>query len=306
MEKKIKKNCSNCGKIGHFYKNCEDPVMSYGIILIKMIEPINLNITENDEHINLNYKNNFKKSNIKSETSPDVYKNSSDGMMGNSIKFLMIMRKHTLGYIEFIRGKYNSDDFSKIIFMFRQMTFQEIDKIKIMSFDELWSDFWGPYDKKTSNQNEYNKSKNKFYRMKNFTDLRLSFYVNNVASNGKNAEWGFPKGRRNKNENDLICAMREFEEETGMKSDDYKICENFSPLIEEFVGTNNIKYKHIYYLAIATNEIIPSIEKNNINQYYEIGDIKYLENEKAINCIRPYHIQRKNIINNIYNYINSL
>ena len=47
----------------------------------------------------------------------------------NSIKFLMIRRKNTLGYIEFIRGRYNIDNIDGIIFLFRQMTPLEIKKI---------------------------------------------------------------------------------------------------------------------------------------------------------------------------------
>ena len=41
-------------------------------------------------------------------------------------------------------------------------------------------------------------------------------------------EWGFPKGRRNYQENDLTCGLREFEEETGYDKDNryllLKIC----------------------------------------------------------------------------------
>ena len=35
----------------------------------------------------------------------------------------------------------------------------------------------------------------------------------------KTPEWGFPKGRRNYQENDLACALREFQEETGYIKD---------------------------------------------------------------------------------------
>ena len=27
--------CSNCGKSGHIYKNCKNPIISYGIMLFK-------------------------------------------------------------------------------------------------------------------------------------------------------------------------------------------------------------------------------------------------------------------------------
>ena len=42
-------------------------------------------------------------------------------------------------------------------------------------------------------------------------------------------EWEFPKGRRNQKEKDLDCALREFEEETGIHQTDIKIVENVFP-----------------------------------------------------------------------------
>ena len=29
--------CTNCGKIGHNYKNCKNPIISYGIMLLNML-----------------------------------------------------------------------------------------------------------------------------------------------------------------------------------------------------------------------------------------------------------------------------
>jgi hypothetical protein len=54
----------------------------------------------------------------------------------------MIMRKHSLTFIEFIRGKYNInnvDDIRKLLIL---MTVNENNKIKTESFDKLWSDLW--------------------------------------------------------------------------------------------------------------------------------------------------------------------
>ena len=36
-------------------------------------------------------------------------------------------------------------------------------------------------------------------------------------------EWGFPKGRRNYQENDIDCATREWEEETGYSRNQIKM-----------------------------------------------------------------------------------
>ena len=43
-------------------------------------------------------------------------------------------------------------------------------------------------------------------------------------------EWGFPKGRRNFNETDLNCALREFNEETGINMKSIKLLEKLVPI----------------------------------------------------------------------------
>ena len=55
---------------------------------------------------------------------------------------------------------------------------------------------------------------------------------------------GFPKGRRNMNENDFECAKREFREETNYDSGDYDIIN--SGLYRGGTLENNVRYKYIY------------------------------------------------------------
>ena len=39
----------------------------------------------------------------------------------NMIKFLLVRRKHSLGYTEFIRGNYRKDNIDGIIYLFQQI-----------------------------------------------------------------------------------------------------------------------------------------------------------------------------------------
>ena len=48
-------------------------------------------------------------------------------------------------------------------------------------------------------------------------DATIVEVFKNVKMNYFEQEWSFPKGRRNFNEFDLDCAIREFEEETNLK-----------------------------------------------------------------------------------------
>ena len=54
----------------------------------------------------------------------------------NQIEYLMIRRKDTLGFIDFMRGKYSIYNKEYLINMFKQMTNIEKDKIQRLSFDE--------------------------------------------------------------------------------------------------------------------------------------------------------------------------
>jgi len=298
--------CSNCGSANHYFKECSDPITSYGIILIKFDIDQTINnfiirkfeeMHDQDVHDIINGSNNANGIDIKEYTDIELF-----SKLKNSIKFLMIQRKHTLGFMEFIRGRYNIDNVDGIIFLFQQMTPIEIKKIKENTFDELWNDIWGNDNKmKPSYQNEYTISKDKFNKLQNENNgqLGLSFYVNNVTSNWEFAEWGFPKGRRNIKEENISCAIREFQEESNYPDDDFIILKNIKPLEENLVGTNGINYKHIYYIALATTNKSPSIDADN----NEIGDINFFTYDDAISIIRQYHVEKQKILTQLYIYI---
>ena len=295
--------CTNCGKYGHEYKHCRDPVTSIGIILMRFdyneIKQLFDNIIRNnkDEQINIENKN------ISINNIDDIQLFS---LLQNFIKFMVICRKHTLGYSEFIRGRYKPENVDGIIYLFQQMVRNEIDKIadNKTNMPYLWDDFWTDPLKKVLYEKDYQKSKQKFESLNNDneSELTLDYYVSNVNPLWKSPEWGFPKGRRNKIESNIECAIREFEEETCFSKDDYVLLEGIKPLTEELIGTDAIHYRHIYYVAYATNDKIPTIDTNNIHQTSEIGDIGYYTFNDVMNMIRPHHIERKRLLEKLFMY----
>ena len=304
--RKYSKNsqCTNCGKVGHEYKQCNDAIISIGVILLKFdystISELFSTLTGSSSDDD---KTDITNSGIKVDTVADI---SLFSRIRENIKFLMIRRKHTLGYIEFIRGRYKPDNVDGIVFLFQQMTKEEIAKIgAAKSISELWDDFWADPNKKLMYEKEFHKTKQKFDKLKNGDDIELTldFYVKHVVPTWDQPEWGFPKGRRNKTESNHDCAIREFEEESGLESDDYILLEGIKPLFEEFIGTNGVKYKHIYYIGYSNSEKVPNIDPDNINQIGEIGDIGYYTYNEVMSMIRPYHLERKKIITKLYMYL---
>ena len=100
--------------------------------------------------------------------------------------------------------------------------------------------------------------------------------------------WGFPKGRRDNQEKDITCALREFEEETGYNKHDIKLITNIVPYEEIFTGSNFKSYKHKYFIAYSNKDIIP-IKPFQVN---EVSDMKWVPFSEAIELFRPYNKER--------------
>jgi 8-oxo-dGTP pyrophosphatase MutT (NUDIX family) len=297
--------CSNCSNHGHDYKHCNEPITSWGIILIKTTKKENENENENG-----NGNGNKIKSDIDIEESSSLYLENINDLNKvctyfDFVKFLLIRRRHSLGYSEFIRGRYIKDNIEGIIYLFQQMTPEEIYDIKTKEFEELWYTFWGDDNKKINlNKKEYIESSEKFYSLKKKegVELPLNFYTENVKPLYELPEWGFPKGRKNRGESNMECAMREFHEETNIPYDLVKILTNVKPIIENMIGTNGVSYRHVYYLA----EYLGNDEEISVNGNNEIGDIDFFSYDNAYKSIREYHIEKKNIIRNVFMYYTNI
>jgi hypothetical protein len=116
----------------------------------------------------------------------------------DKIKILMVRRKQSLNYIEFVRGKYDLYNIQHLAKIFSLMTREENLKILSSNFDELWNEIWKETAKSKIYQKEFNLSKLKFEELKenNFFNL----LEDSKLSQYNEPEWGFPKGRRNSNE----------------------------------------------------------------------------------------------------------
>lgn len=314
---KTKLYCSNCGKFGHPYKNCKDPITSFGVI--------NILLTTDDQTVI----DNLKKQMSINVDIEGTHKTHSVSILGNginfngpndiktfctykdNIRFLMVRRRHTLGFLEFIRGRYNVENVDGIVFLFSQMTEDEIKQISTSTLDELWAETWSSDKNKLNFLHEFEESQKKFNMLKSGVEgsLNLDFYVTDVRSTYNSAEWGFPKGRRDFFETDLMCGIREFQEESGIEDGDYVILDKIKPIEENLIGTNGINYRHIYFPAISsTNKRLTIINTDKVQsadkvQSNEIGDIGWFTYEEAMRLIRPYHTDRQKLLTELYMYI---
>jgi 8-oxo-dGTP pyrophosphatase MutT (NUDIX family) len=291
--KKLIMFCSNCNKSNHEYKDCKEPITSWGIILVNLSNLSNLKNTIKHEN-NINIRNRI------SNISPQNYKDLEYlSKYMNDIKFLLIQRRHSIAYMDFLRGKYKIDNIDQINSLFQYMNPLEIKVLKEKDFIDLWKEMWNNDPIKINNTKEYNNCLNKFMLLKNSTDLdlNLDFFINNVTPLYKTNEWGFPKGRKNHNESPIDCAIREFGEETGIDISKINVIRNIAPIEENLTGTNGLPYRHIYYIAETTLQNIHNVENNN-----EIGNIGFFNYNDAKDLIRDYHVDKKYVLQCIYMY----
>jgi 8-oxo-dGTP pyrophosphatase MutT (NUDIX family) len=270
MDDKSTIYCNNCGLKGHIQRDCRNPVLSCGNLLFR---------TDKDED-----------------------------------QVLMIQRKDSLCFIEFIRGKYDVYNIDYIQILIDKFTIDEKRSIINNSFDELWSTLWMIDIETIQKNSDYHKGHDKFMRLSNGFHFKkrdifinLQYFVDNSKTNYMMTEWEFPKGRRNYRESDLECAKREFSEETNYNCDDYKLIMNLEPFTEEFVGENRVRYKYLYYIGYLTNlEKEVFIDITNKDQVTELKDIKWVTKRESLEMIRDYHHTRFKIINDIFDFIDSL
>lgn len=291
--------CNNCGKYGHLFQQCKSPINSYGIIAF------------------------------------------------SANKFIMIRRKDSFGYIDFIRGKYSPYNIPQLQKIINEMSVDEKNRLLMVyegiekenttlsplepAFNFLWQQLWGhtygaitaptltptptptvatttattakwARSRKTDEEHcsfrKYEIIVNGVYFNKTRVTLQTLIQTSNTS--WTETEWEFPKGRRNTpKEKELDCALREFEEETGICKSLLHVVENVAPFEETFIGTNYKAYKHKYFLAY----IAPTDVNLHNFQQNEVSKLECVTLDQAMEYIRPYNIEKKTLLRHVYNTI---
>ena len=218
-------------------------------------------------------------------------------IFNNEIQYLMIRRKNSFGYIDFIKGQYSENNLEYLQKLFDEMSLEEKQLILMSDdFNILWKRMWEDNFK----SNIFNNSKQKFVNLKTLGIIEE--LINNSTTQWIETEWEFPKGRRNYMEKDLECALREFEEETGINYNNIILIENLFPFEEKFVGTNDKIYKNKYFLASINSNTCNFEELIN----FQISEVSKIEWKTLTNCnnsMRPYNIEKIKLINQINDII---
>ena len=256
--------CSNCGTEGHFFRDCKYPITSYGIIAMR-----------------------FADASACSTLDQTLVSNAQQLIPGRQpVEFLLICRRDSLAFIEFVRGKYSVAERDYLHNLFENMTQAEHGKIRSLSFEQLWINVWG--SAADTHKTDYENSHRKYKQLGDIAALLAAH-----PSPWTEPEWGFPKGRRNPSETDLLGAIREFKEETSLKESQFQIVQNIEPLVESFKGSNGVNYCHKYFLAICPSGTQVAMDNKNPHMSREIGAIGWFSLEKALTKIRTRDTEKR-------------
>ncbi len=220
----------------------------------------------------------------------------------NQIETILVQKRYSLAFSEFIHCHYSINaNQGHLIKMFNNMTINERLLVKTLDFDRMWYHIWI----ETPVYELYHKKYQKFRKNWLLPDngKKLISLINQAKGSGT-LLWEIPKGKPKEDESDLTCAIREFEEETGITREYYQILPEFKKSMSYFDGKT--EYKHIYFLAM----LCKSLEEPNMNlslQYEnriaEISKISW-QNMEAVRFIsKRQSLNLEPIIGPAFNFI---
>ena len=216
------------------------------------------------------------------------------------LKYLVCQRRDSISYIQFLQDLIDENNIIKYINL---MSKEEKDRCLEYYYKKdphsIWKDLWINHNSKIYKQ-DYKRCTDIF--MKNM-DKYIDYFKDDKLGQKENS-WCFPKGRLHSNENEIECALREFEEETCIPSKYINVNRNIT-FEEVYIGSNNLLYKTVYYIAY-----IPYIPKkiykyypNNIRKKFVSSEFYEIEWMEYQNAIEKLNDSKKQILEKINNYI---
>jgi 8-oxo-dGTP pyrophosphatase MutT (NUDIX family) len=185
---------------------------------------------------------------------------------------LLVRARYTYAFGEFVHGHYNRRNLRKVADLFQKMTINERLDLHSLDFGRAWARVWVDADRPKL----YLKNYRKFYRLWLAPDGGEQLRRLLEQAEGAGAlHWSFPRGRRLSNrEADVVCAVREFGEETGMPKDSYRLLPGFRRQV--CYCHMGVRYVHIFYLALLRRTCHPTLSLRRPAQVAEVGEVRWM------------------------------
>lgn len=186
-------------------------------------------------------------------------------------KILLVKKRYTYAFDEFIHGRYNKDNYIQMHRLFSSMTMEEKLVIRSLNYDYMW------FHKHLSDgKNEhYYKGLMKFSNnfLKKGNDGELIKLIDKTGYTTSTI-YEFPKGRKkNKSEPNIITAIREVKEETSISENLYRIIPHMKRTSIDI--DSGVRYLCVYYVAIAYNVNACVTRLDKTDQCFEISEAEW-------------------------------
>lgn len=212
--------------------------------------------------------------------------------------FLLTRRRDTFSYECILRGMYTPELLLEYV---SNTTADERRRLLQYDFDNLWKDLWVS----TRRRLYRTEMKKAGECWKSNVDL-IRKLVRECAEEGKDL-WDFAKGRRFIEENIYQCALREFEEETGLSRNLIKIVDEAGSYEDNYQGTDHKMYRSIYFLGYISNGMALKFHYTNCpyqmrDPYIsdEVMEMKWMDYKTALEMIIP---SRKALLERVHRFL---
>lgn len=192
---------------------------------------------------------------------------------------MLVKSRYSYEYVDFVHGRYVQN----VSHLFQCMSIEELNDIYSLNFDRMWDRIW------LGNGSPKLRARKKMKFIHTWLGdggayLQSILYRNTSLYHG--ARWNYPKGRQQScHELGVDCAIREFNEETGITRDKYRIIPGFK-YVFSFVKTG-VKYIYIYFGAIARDAHLQPTLGVSAEQIAEIADIRWCTLDELKGFDRP-------------------
>ena len=191
----------------------------------------------------------------------------------NVPQIFLVKKRVTYSFINLILGKYSFNK-NKIKYLLDNISVNEKNLLKYSDFNSLWFHIWSYIpDIGESRFNFFDDCRNKF---NNLLMGNKGINLKNMLENSlcKNPGWEIPKGRVNKNETYMECAIRELYEETNINKSQYNFLDSDIKINYSYQHDNNI-FINKFYIAYPVKYISSELNYINKSSISEIDEYKW-------------------------------
>jgi 8-oxo-dGTP pyrophosphatase MutT (NUDIX family) len=185
--------------------------------------------------------------------------------------------RYSYEFSEFVHGRYSRKNVRAVVALIGGMSINERLDIYSLDFTQIWYRIWLTADRHELFHKKFSKFHSSWMRDDGGTFLRslIQGGAGACMSPPPPERWGFPKGRRQSNrESDISCAIREFEEETGIPKRDYQI---LSGIKRRSVHIHmGVRYVQVFYVAMVRRHLMPVVDLRRLDQAAEIAELRWL------------------------------